>query len=131
LLQRVAAPAYVGPRPSLRLAFRHAKSAAVPGADAGGKPRGAVAYAAPLDLVYDSDNFGASTGLLGGTPQRLPDRDAAASPYALLPAGMPVVCLHGDADQVIPIKHPNTNPVRVGEDLWTKTKAEILKLLGR
>ncbi|TCO17634.1 hypothetical protein EV652_11787 [Kribbella steppae] len=42
------------------------------------KPRGAVACAAPLDLVYDSGNFGASTSLLGGTPQRFPDRYAAA-----------------------------------------------------
>jgi acetyl esterase/lipase len=120
------------------------------------RPRGAVAYAAPLDLVYDSDNYGASTALLGGTPQRLPDRYAVSSPYALLPIGVPVVCLHGDADQVIPLEqsqryvdrakrlgdpatlitlpgidHPNTNPVRVGEDLWTRAKAEILKLLGR
>lgn len=120
------------------------------------KPRGAVAYAAPLDLVYDSDNFGASTSLLGGTPQRLPDRYAVASPYALLPIGVPIVCLHGDADQVIPIEqsrryvaratqlgdpatlitlpgidHPDTNPIRVGEDLWTKTRTEILKLLAR
>lgn len=120
------------------------------------KPRGAVAYAAPLDLVYDSDNFGASTALLGGTAQRLPDRYAAASPSALLPTGVPVICLHGDADQVVPIEqsrryvdrakqlgdpaelivlpgidHPNTNPVRVGEDLWDKAKTEVLKLLGR
>jgi hypothetical protein len=49
--------------------------------------------------------------LLGGTPQRLPD-----------PATL--ITLPG-------IDHPNTNPVRVGEDLWTRTKAEILKLLGR
>ncbi|MEI8407956.1 MULTISPECIES: alpha/beta hydrolase family protein [unclassified Kribbella] len=109
-----------------------------------------------VGAIYDSDNFGASTHLLDGTPQRYPDRYAAASPYALLPTGVPVVCLHGDADQVIPIEqsrryvdrakqlgdpatlitlpgidHPNTNPVRVGEDIWNTTRAEILKLLGR
>lgn len=85
-----------------------------------------------------------------------PDRYAAASPYALLPIGVPVVCMHGDADQVVPIEqsrryvdrakqlgdpatlitppgidHPNTNPIRVGEDLWTRTRAEIVKFVDR
>lgn len=127
----------------------------------GGAPkqrlRGTVAYAAPLDLVYDSDTtFGGSTALMNGTPAKYPDRYAAGSPYALLPAGVPVVCLHGDTDQIVPfeqssryvtraqqlgdpakliklpgVDHPNINPVRVGEQLWTQTKAEIHTLLGR
>ena len=118
--------------------------------------RGAVAYAAPLDLVYDSDNYGGSVHLMDGTPTRRRDRYAAGSPYALLPIGIPVTCLHGDADQVIPyaqskryvakakqlgnpaklitlpgVDHNNTQPLRIGEPLWNQTKAEIHTLLGR
>ena len=62
----------------------------------------------------------------------------------------------GDADQVTPLAqsqryvakatqlgdpatlitlpgtdHPNTNPVRVGEPLWTQTKSQLQTLLGR
>jgi acetyl esterase/lipase len=124
----------------------------------GGTPRqklvGAVSYAGVLDLGLDSDNTGASLALMDGTKERHPDRYAAGSPIALLPAGVPVVCLHGDADSVIPLEHsqryvakakqagdpaklitlpgadhPNLTPIRVGEPLWDQVRAELDVLL--
>jgi acetyl esterase/lipase len=40
--------------------------------------------------------------LLGGTPADVPDAYALASPAALLPAGIPVVAVHGDDDDDVP-----------------------------
>ena len=41
--------------------------------------------------------------LLGGDPAELPDRLAAADPLGLLPTGIRTVCVHGEADDVVPI----------------------------
>jgi acetyl esterase/lipase len=40
---------------------------------------------------------------LGGTPQDVPDRYAAASPSALLPLETPILLVHGDEDDRVPI----------------------------
>jgi acetyl esterase/lipase len=40
--------------------------------------------------------------LLGGTPDQIPQRYAAASPIELLPISVPQRVLHGDADNVVP-----------------------------
>jgi pimeloyl-ACP methyl ester carboxylesterase len=125
----------------------------------GGPPRqelrGALSYAGVLDLGLDSDNTGPSLALMDGTKERRPDRFAAGSPVALLPTGVPVVCMHGDADTVIPyehstryvakakqagdpatlvtlpgIDHPNVNPVEVGEPLWDQVRSHLDQLLG-
>ena len=46
---------------------------------------------------------GAVTALLGGDPAEVPYRLAAADPLGLLPTGVPTVCVHGEADDVVPI----------------------------
>jgi pimeloyl-ACP methyl ester carboxylesterase len=46
---------------------------------------------------------GAVEALVDGTPGQVPDRYAVADPIALLPTGVPVVCLHAEGDDVVPI----------------------------
>ncbi len=41
--------------------------------------------------------------LLGGGPEEMPDRYAAASPSALLPLGLPQLLLHGTEDDRVPL----------------------------
>lgn len=67
--------------------------------------RGVVALAGVLDLrraweLRLSDNV--TEQLLGGTPAVVPDRYAAASPYALLPLGVRQALLHGTQDASVP-----------------------------
>ena len=65
----------------------------------------AVCQAGVLDLgaaVADDLGSGATVEFLGGTPEELPDRYAAADPVRLLPTGVPVLCVHGEADTTVP-----------------------------
>lgn len=76
-----------------------------PGADPQVRPIGTVSQAGVLDLVAGAGanlGGGAVTDLLGGPPDAVADRYALASPAALVPAPAPVVCVHGDADTVVP-----------------------------
>jgi acetyl esterase/lipase len=41
--------------------------------------------------------------LLGGSPERVPDRYRAASPAARLPLPVPALLVHGDRDDVVPV----------------------------
>ena len=66
----------------------------------------AVAQAGVLDLtaaVTADLGSGATVGFLGGPPEELPDRYAAADPVRLLPTGVPVLCVHGNADTTVPV----------------------------
>jgi acetyl esterase/lipase len=45
----------------------------------------------------------AAVEFLGGTPEEVPDRYAAASPSALLPLETPILLIHGDEDDRVPI----------------------------
>jgi pimeloyl-ACP methyl ester carboxylesterase len=66
-----------------------------------------VSQAGVLDLVDAAERGvggGAVEDLLGGSPGELPDRYALASPVARLPLGVPVVCVHGTADENVPIR---------------------------
>jgi acetyl esterase/lipase len=69
--------------------------------------RGVVSQAGVLDLV-DASRHGVGRGavedLLGGRPDVVPERYALASPSALVPLGVPVVCVHGTADLNVPIR---------------------------
>jgi acetyl esterase/lipase len=70
------------------------------------RPVGTVAQAGVLDLVAAADQGlggGAVVDLLGGTPVTVAGRYALGSPAALVPAAGPVVCVHGDADTVVPL----------------------------
>jgi acetyl esterase/lipase len=67
----------------------------------------AVLQAGVLDLtaaVAADLGAGATVGFLGGTPAELPERYAAADPVRLLPTGVPVLCVHGQADTTVPLE---------------------------
>jgi acetyl esterase/lipase len=46
---------------------------------------------------------GAAIELLGGTPEQVPERYAAASPAERLPLGVPVLLVHGAQDDTVPV----------------------------
>jgi acetyl esterase/lipase len=66
----------------------------------------AVSLAGVTDLA-DAHRRGLSgdaTGsFLGGSPAEVPDRYAMASPIALLPIGTPMLLVHGDRDENVPV----------------------------
>lgn len=69
--------------------------------------RGALSLAGVVDLEIAAQRGlcgGAVQKLLGGSPDEVPDRYRAASPYALLPLGIPQVLVHGREDKVIPVE---------------------------
>ncbi len=67
---------------------------------------GAVLQAGVLDLVRGSAESlggGAIDAYLGGSPTGLPRAYATASPLALVPLGVPTLCVHGTADTLVPL----------------------------
>ena len=87
------------------LAARHRLPAGVPGAVPRIRPCAAVSQAGVVDLARgDADNLGggACAAFLGGRAGEVPGRYAAASPASLLPLGVPVLLVHGDADEIVP-----------------------------
>ncbi|PZA20137.1 alpha/beta hydrolase family protein, partial [Modestobacter versicolor] len=66
----------------------------------------AVLQAGVLDLaaaVAADLGAGATVEFLGGTPEQLPERYAAADPVRLLPTGAAVLCVHGADDTTVPL----------------------------
>jgi len=47
---------------------------------------------------------GPAMALMGGSPEVLPDRYAAGDPLALVPAGMPVLLVHGVLDETVSVR---------------------------
>jgi acetyl esterase/lipase len=81
--------------------------AGAPGAGPRVAVTAAVLQAGVLDLaaaVAADLGAGATVGFLGGTPAELPERYAAADPVRLLPTGVPVLCVHGEADATVPLE---------------------------
>jgi acetyl esterase/lipase len=67
--------------------------------------RGVVPLAGVLDLRRAWElrlSSGVVRDLLGGTPERYPERYAAASPAELLPLGVRQTVIHGTADDTVP-----------------------------
>ncbi len=69
--------------------------------------RGAATLAGLLDLqraweLHLSDD--AVVELLGGSPQKVPNRYLTASPIALVPTAMPILIAHGMDDDIVPIE---------------------------
>ena len=68
---------------------------------------GAISLAGVVDLEMAwrlNLSNGAVVGLLGGSPRRVPERYAVASPAALLPLGIPQVIIHGTEDDSVPLE---------------------------
>jgi acetyl esterase/lipase len=63
----------------------------------------ALAPVADLARAYRDWHGGAVRALMGGSPDRLPDRYAVGDPMRLLPAPMPVLLVHGVLDEVVAI----------------------------
>ena len=88
---------------ALWLAARPRLPAGMPGAGPRVTPVAAVAQAGVCDLErarLDNLGNGAVEALLGPSDAT---RDAAASPAALAPLGVPLLLVHGDADDVVPV----------------------------
>ena len=89
------------------LASRHRLPAKAPGANPRVRLKGAVPQAGVVDLadgVLQGLGAGAVEAFMGGKPDAMMAQYALASPIALLPAGVPVICVHGDADDIVPIR---------------------------
>jgi acetyl esterase/lipase len=87
------------------IAGRHALASGAPGADPVVRPIVAFPQAGVLDL---EDCAGAGLGggacveLLGGAPAEVPDRYDVASPLSQLPLDVPIIPVHGTADDIVP-----------------------------
>ncbi len=87
-------------------------TAARPGLPAGAPGSGpvvrvaaAVAQSGVVDLALGarlSLGGGVVTELLGGSPEEMPERYAAASPAELVPLGVPQLLVHGERDEIVP-----------------------------
>jgi acetyl esterase/lipase len=67
----------------------------------------AVGQAAVSDLARASRlglSNGAADELMGGPPDRVPERYAAASPSERLPLGVPTLLVHGGRDDTVPVE---------------------------
>ena len=65
-----------------------------------------VAQAGVCDLAgaYRRWRGGAARGLMGGSPEELPERYAAGDPMCLLPLSVPVLLVHGTLDETVSIE---------------------------
>ena len=92
---------------ALWLASRSLLPAGAPGAAPPLPPPALVVAQAPVAALAEAARLrlgdGAVQALLGGEPSEVPDRLAVADPVALLPTGVPTLCLHADRDDRVPI----------------------------
>jgi acetyl esterase/lipase len=65
-----------------------------------------IAQAGVCDLAghHRSRPDGAVAALMGGPPEALPERYAAADPMRMLPLGVPVLLVHGTLDQTVSVE---------------------------
>ena len=63
--------------------------------------RRVVVQAAVLDMVWAGEP---AVELLGGGPDKVPERYAATDPMRLLPLGKPVLVVHGAGDETVPLR---------------------------
>ncbi len=70
------------------------------------RPRRVISQAGVCDLegAYRRWRGGAVLALMGASPEEIPDRYGAADPMRLLPASMPVLLVHGVADETVSVK---------------------------
>jgi dipeptidyl aminopeptidase/acylaminoacyl peptidase len=91
---------------ALWAAARPGLPAGAPGAEPSIRVAGAVAQAGVVDL-REAALLGLSRGvterLLGGPPEKHPQRYDLASPVERVPLTVPVLLVHGEADDVVPV----------------------------
>jgi acetyl esterase/lipase len=112
---------------ALWLAGRHRLPAGAPGSDPVVRLRAVVGQAAVADLAGGwSSGFAHEqiAGLLGGTPDEVPDRFRLADPIGLLPLGVPQVLVHGTADDDVPPEQSRGYVRAAGSE------AELVELKG-
>jgi acetyl esterase/lipase len=111
-LSRVVAVGHsAGGHLALWLAARPGLPAGVPGAQPRVAVAAAVSQAGVADLVAGAEERlgrGACLELLGGGPDEVPDRYTATSPMARLPLGVPILAVHGDEDDRVPLRQSET-----------------------
>lgn len=105
-LHRVVAVGHsAGGTLALWSAARHRLPDSAPGARPALRPGAVIAQAAICDLVagaHEGLGEGAVRDLMGGMPADLPREYGWASPAALLPLGVPIALVTGDADDTVP-----------------------------
>jgi acetyl esterase/lipase len=105
-LDRVAVVGHsAGGQLALWIAGRHRLPPGGPGAAPRVRPVAAVAQAGLVDLVTaarEGVGDGAVVDVLGATPDAEPGRYTLTSPVALVPLGIPVLLVTGDADDTVP-----------------------------
>lgn len=103
-------------------AGRHTLPLGAPGADPKVKPSGVISQAGVLDLnraAADGLGGDAVPGLMGGYQVDHPDRYAIGNPIQLIPIGVPVRCVHGATDGIVPLEQSQNYvnaAVAVGDD---------------
>lgn len=115
---------------ALWLAARHRIPAGLPGAAPLVRPLGAVSQAGVADLArgaLDDLGDGACVALLGGRPEEAPARYEATSPAALLPLGVPVLLVHGAADETVP---PAQSRAYAQAAITAGDQVELVELAG-
>jgi len=106
LLRVTALGHSAGGQLGLWAATRPGLPAGAPGASPGVVVTAAVSLAGVVDLLDAAERGiggGAVSQLLGGRPDRVPDRYAIASPMARLPLGVPQLLVHGEGDRHVPV----------------------------
>jgi fermentation-respiration switch protein FrsA (DUF1100 family) len=63
--------------------------------------RRVVAQSAVLDMIAAGEP---AAEFLGGRPDEVPDRYAAANPMELIPVGKPTLLVHGAEDETVPLR---------------------------
>jgi acetyl esterase/lipase len=103
---------------ALWAAARPGLPAGASGADPVVTLSGVVAQAGVVDLC-EAARLGLSSGaaeqFLGGSADELADRYGIASPTERLPLGVPLLLVHGDADDVVPIDIARRYALRAAE----------------
>jgi acetyl esterase/lipase len=91
---------------ALWAASREKLPAGAPGAGPAIRPTRAIGQAPVCDLAgaYRQWHGGAVRALMGGSRQQLPERYAIGDPIELVPVEMPVLLVHGVADQTVSVE---------------------------
>lgn len=105
-LARVAVVGHsAGGHLALWVAGRSRLPAGAPGASPSVVPRVVVGQAPAACLAAGQDlGDGAVADFVGGSPQEVPERYRVADPAGLVGHGCPVLLVHGEADDVVPVE---------------------------